>query len=262
MLAQTVLSSSLPRSLDPHIHLRIESSRYVIKTVDSVSELQQALVLRGKIFSEEYKGIEGSVELDVDSFDFSCEHLIILEKQSNTVVGTYRLLCSKFTSSFYSETEFNLSGFLEIPGVKLELGRACIAKEHRRGAVLSLLWRGIMHYARAVNADYLFGCSSVHTESPGVANQMIEKLKSAQAYQECYGVEPHPAFRLPNLYEANLDPQITEEAEFPPLFQSYLNSGAVVMGEPAHDADFRCIDFFTVLKMSSLHKAYEKRYQN
>jgi putative hemolysin len=248
------------RLLAPHIHLRIESSRYLIKTVDSISELHQALLLRGKVFSEEYGGSQGT--LDVDSFDFSCEHLVIVEKENNQVVGTYRLLCSKFTQSFYSQTEFHLTEFLEIPGVKLELGRACIAKEHRRGAVLNLLWRGIVQYAKEVGAEYLFGCSSVHTESPTVAKLITQKLRACEAYEERWNIEPHGPFQLPNLEECNSDPLFSEEAEIPPLLQSYLNSGAMVIGPPAHDANFHCIDFFTVLKMSSIQKAYEKRYQN
>jgi putative hemolysin len=251
------------RSFGPHVSLYIESSRYVVKTVDSITELHQALLLRGKIFSEEYSGIRTNPHpLDVDTYDFHCEHLVILEKQSQQVVGTYRLLCSKFTEQFYSESEFELTEFLKTPGIKLELGRACIAREHRRGAVLNLLWRGIMSYARIVNAEYLFGCSSVHTESPWAANQLIERLKGNQAYQEKWGIEPRPEFRLLHLFETNLDPQHADEIEIPSLFQSYLNAGAVVVGAPAHDRDFHCIDFFTLLKLSDLHEAFEKRYQN
>ena len=251
------------RLFEPHVKIFVENARYILKTVDRVSELQEVFKLRGSVFSEEY-GIEGmSGKLDIDSYDFLSDHLIILDKRDHSVVGTYRLICSTFSSQFYSESEFNLSQFLQIPGVKLELGRACIAKEHRRGAVINLLWRGVVRYAIKTGAEYLFGCSSVKTESPLMARNLMEVLKSKQVYRDAWGIGPRSEYQFQNSIESNLDPQLSEEAiEIPALFQSYLNAGARVIGEPAHDAEFHCIDFFTVVKLSDLTASYEKRYQS
>lgn len=59
---------------------------------------------------------------------FVCDHLIIIEKETadepKRSFGTYRMLCSQFTDRFYSETEFKIDAFLQVPGIKLELGRA------------------------------------------------------------------------------------------------------------------------------------------
>ena len=266
-LVQEVLpkqpETSSARAFDPHVRIRVENARYILKTIDQVSELESALKLRGSVFSEEY-GVEGmDGKLDIDSYDFLCDHLVIVDKRDGSVVGTYRILCSKFTNRFYSQSEFNLDGFLAIPGIKMELGRACIAKEHRRGAVINLLWRGIVRYAIETGSEYLFGCSSVKTESPSVAQNLIETLKSKQAHVDRWEVSPLAKYQFQNSVESNGDPKASDETvEIPALFQSYLNAGAVAVGDPAHDAEFHCIDLFTVLRLSDLTATYEKRYQS
>ncbi len=250
------------RLFQPHVKLRVENARYILKTVDQVSELEASLKLRGAVFSEEYgiTGMDGKI--DIDTYDFLCDHLVIIDRRDGNVVGTYRILCSKFTNQFYSQTEFQLNEFLSIPGIKMELGRACIAKEHRRGAVINLLWRGIAAYAVATGSEYLFGCSSIKTESSSVARNLVETLKSKQAHVDRWGITPRVKYQFQNTQESNFDPLASDEAvEIPSLFQSYLNAGAVAVGEPAYDAEFHCIDLFTVLRLSELTSAYEKKYQ-
>ena len=246
------------RRIEPLVSLLIENSKYTLKTLDQMSEFEQVLELRAKIFSEEYSAQTASDSIDIDRFDFSCDHLIIVEKKTHAVIGTYRMLCSKFVTDFYSESEFELESFLKEPGVKLELGRACIAKEHRKGAVISLLWRGIVRYASETKADYLFGCSSVKTESPGDAKGIVEHLKANGQFSDQWGIHPVGKYRIKDLDSAQ---STGFQCEFPSLFQSYLNAGAKVYGEPALDRDFKCLDFLTVLRLKDITEAYEKRYQ-
>ncbi len=246
------------RRIDPFVSIAIENSRYTLKTMDQISEFEQVLALRAKIFTEEYSAQLNSSAFDIDPYDFSCDHLIILDKQSGLVIGTYRMLCSQFVNHFYSETEFEMKHFLNEPGIKLELGRACIAREHRRGAVLSLLWRGIIRYAIHTKAEYLFGCSSVKTESPADAKAIIESLKKKDQFSEQWGITPTEKYRM----SLSLVSEMTElNCDFPSLFQSYLNAGAKVFGEPALDREFKCLDFLTILRLRDIAESYEKRYQ-
>ncbi|NLP03545.1 MAG: GNAT family N-acetyltransferase [Fibrobacter sp.] len=78
-------------------------------------------------------------------------------------MGTYRLISSLFHKKFYSSTEFNLDDIINLPGTKLELGRACVHRDFRTGTPIALLWRGITDYIRETGTKYLFGCSSVKT---------------------------------------------------------------------------------------------------
>lgn len=49
----------------------------------------------------------------------------------------------------YTSDEFDLSGLPdELLNESIELGRACIAKEHRNSRVLYLLWKGIAEFMK------------------------------------------------------------------------------------------------------------------
>ena len=244
------------RRIEPFLPIHLQNSRYVLKTVDQVSEFQEVLSLRAKVFSEDY-GISAP-SLDIDPIDFQCDHLIIIDQMSEKVVGTYRLVCSKFSENFYSETEFEMKDFLSAPGIKLELGRACIAHSHRKGAVLSLLWRGVIQYAIKTNATYLFGCSSVKGESFSDAKSLYESLNAEGHLSTEWKINPLTQFQIP---EFNLVQTSTTPPPLPSLFRSYLNAGSKVLGEPAFDPAFHCFDFLTVLRLTDITANYEKRYQ-
>ncbi|MCX7978517.1 MAG: GNAT family N-acetyltransferase, partial [Bdellovibrionaceae bacterium] len=150
----------------PKVEFAIDVGPFKIKTVNTLSELKSALKLRYEVFHRELIGKTARNGIDVDEFDFLCDHIVILNKRSDEVIGTYRLNCSLFSNSFYSAREFKIDRVLSHPGVKLELGRACIQKDFRTGVVISLLWRGIAEYMNLTNSQILFGCASVKTKSP------------------------------------------------------------------------------------------------
>ncbi|MBU6154466.1 MAG: GNAT family N-acetyltransferase [Bdellovibrionales bacterium] len=259
MEPQLLKSILMNRGIEPFVHLRIETPRYVLKTLNQAAELEAVLRMRGEIFAEEYgvTGLAGA--LDVDRFDLGCDHLLIQYRETGEIVGSYRLLCSAFTSSFYSETEFELTDFLSSPGIKLELGRACIRKEHRKGTVISLLWRGIVQYAIETRADYLFGCSSVKTTSFASICEIQESLKLNGQLGSEWKIEPNPAFRF---REDEKRAPHCGLIELPSLLRSYFSAGAKVYGEPALDRDFNCVDYLTILKLSELKSSFERRYRN
>jgi putative hemolysin len=249
----------LHRGAEPFVHLEIRTPRYVLKTLDQASELEEVLKMRTSIFGEEY-GIEAlDHNLDVDRFDLGCDHLIIKVPETGEIVGAYRLLCSAFTDSFYSATEFELDDFLESPGIKLELGRACIKKEHRKGAVISLLWRGIVQYAIETKADYLFGCSSIKTTSYASVREIQEGLLLNGRIGSEWNIEPCLSYQFRE-DEKNQPP--CGLIEIPSLLRSYFSAGAKVYGLPALDREFNCIDYLTILKLSELKSNFERRYRN
>ena len=90
---------------------------------------------------------------DFDHYDGACDHLIVVDQSrpyDTQVVGTYRIMTSELAQrdELYSNTEFDLSGLPDrVLRHGAEVGRACVAKEHRNGRVLQLLWRGIALYA-------------------------------------------------------------------------------------------------------------------
>eukprot|EP00831_Metopus_contortus_P025311 TRINITY_DN21848_c0_g1_i3.p1 TRINITY_DN21848_c0_g1~~TRINITY_DN21848_c0_g1_i3.p1 ORF type:complete len:129 (-),score=13.83 TRINITY_DN21848_c0_g1_i3:58-444(-) len=87
--------------------------------------------------------------------------LMIINKSDDALIGTYRLNCTKFSNNFYSATEFNIDAILELPGDKVELGRACVHPDFRNGMTIALLWKGLSEYMSASESRFFFGCSSI-----------------------------------------------------------------------------------------------------
>lgn len=244
-----------------------EVGPFIYKTVSDGDELKEALALRWEVFHHEMIGKPQVRGLDVDRFDLLCDHLIIKEKRSGKVVGTYRINCSLFTEDFYSAQEFNLSRLMALPGVKLELGRACIQKDFRRGIVISLLWRGIADYMAAANAEILFGCASIKTANPREAALLYRHFEEEGRFAAQFFAPPTLSYTMPSLdlWIKNVRSPLTaaerEEVEklVPPLCRAYLKIGAFLGGEPAFDKEFQCIDFLTILQREDINRTLWKR---
>ncbi|GAB4014019.1 MAG: GNAT family N-acetyltransferase [Bdellovibrio sp.] len=252
-----------PRFLSyvPTHEIYIETNKYILKSAQR-HILDELFELRYQIFLED--GTEDEeINYDVDQYDHICDHIVIIDKETNRIVGTYRLLSSDWTEHFYSQNEFYLDRFLIQAGVKIELGRACIHHGHRNGAVIDLLWRGIGEYCMKTNAKYLFGCSSVKTTLRKDALQLMSYFESQENLASQYCVHPIGKFdmkildqEISNFYSKN---EMSKEL-VPPLLRSYLMAGAKVHGAPALDIDFHCIDFLTIMDLNNLNPSYRKRY--
>ena len=250
------------REFKNHVSLLIEHDDFMVKTVESPSELTRVLQLRHEIFIEEWQGRKAFHEMDVDDYDFSADHLVILQKSTQEMIGTYRLLCSNFTDEFYSSSEFYLRDFLQHPFTQLELGRACIKMSHRNGNTIDLLWKGLAQYATMVKARYLFGCSSIKSVSPKILSDLYYDLGREGHLSNEYDISPTEKYLMPG-FNLNLGQSMTPQDKksfMPPLLRSYLNAGAKVYGEPALDRDFGCCDLLTILDLSQLSGRYKARY--
>jgi putative hemolysin len=122
--------------------------------------MEAAQRLRYEVFNLELgEGLESSVESgrDEDAFDLVCAHLLIFHRPTGAVVGTYRMQTGETAAlhmGYYSEQEFDFAPFEPVRQEILELGRACVHKNHRNLAALHLLWRGIAAYAVAHGSRY------------------------------------------------------------------------------------------------------------
>lgn len=253
------------KKFTPNIKLLIERDRFIIKTVENHEELASALRLRYEVFYRELLEKRRVYGFDIDRFDFKCDHLVIIDKKTNTFIGTYRLISSLFARKFYSETEFDISNILALPGVKLELGRACVHKDYRTGSSIALLWRGIAEYMKLTNTQYLFGCSSVKASDLHEIASMYQVLARDFMVSPNLNVYPKRRFTIRDFDQ--LKAQVSEEdllsvvEKIPPLIKSYLNMGAHICGEPALDKKFRCADFLTLFNTDTSNEKVQKKYK-
>lgn len=248
------------KNFKANIPFIVEKKNYIVKTADSNAELNAALKLRHEVFLEEILNKKKRGGIDRDRFDKFCDHIIIYDKRNEMIIGTYRLQSSLYSKKWYTETEFHMKSISNLPGIKLELGRACVHPEHRNGITIALLWEGIKAYVDYSGANYLFGCSSVKTTDPDQIRIVHQYLRENGHISHSMNIRPRSKYRLPlSKNELLRSPVLTIEDfkeqmkdRIPSLLMSYLNVGAKVYGSPALDREFQCIDFLTLLDTRNL----------
>jgi putative hemolysin len=247
--------------------ISLTRGNFTVKTVTTTDELLQALRLRYEVFYTEFIGTNRP-GIDVDAYDSVCDHLIIIENLSKRVVGTYRLNSTIYASEFYSANEFEITQLLNMNKTLVELGRACIHRDFRKGTVMALLWRGIAQYMQSTKADYLFGCASVKVNNAYEASLLYHYFRALGALSESFDCSVTEGFQMDGLDEvlSLMDRPLIEieiqraETLIPPLLRSYIRAGAVICGKPAYDFDFKCIDFLTLLEVQNINGAHGKKY--
>lgn len=256
-------------TFNPHVEVFCESRDFTVKTVSSVREWYKVLRFRREVFLAEY-GIDKAMpfSIDMDRFDLKCDQLIVQEKATGELVGCYRMMCSEFHDKFYSESEFNIDHVKRMPGIKVELGRACVDPRHRNGAVIQMLWRGIAEYIRQTRASTAFGCTSIKSTSPVVAKQLELYFQEKGALSQWPHVSVKSAFKFSEAERADQARLVMlgdseREAvmkEFPPLLKFYLRIGAKICGPAAIDRKFSCLDFFTLFDFANLPPNMKEKY--
>jgi len=237
-----------------------------IKIAIDRKEIQEAQRLRFQVFNlEMQKGLQASFarELDEDDFDAFCDHLIVRDRKSRDVVGTYRLLLGSRASQaigFYSEREFDLTRIKRLDGELLELGRSCARRDFRDRALIPLMWQAIAEYVKQHGVRYLFGCGSLYTPDAIEVSECFSLLKQKYYAGENCRVEPVTLCRFEGISDkvAVAD----EEAVFvklPSLIKGYLRLGALACGPPALDREFGTADFFLLLDIRRLSRQYLNR---
>ena len=213
--------------------------------------VEEAQRLRYDVFTSE-PGFQLTSTTDADRFDEFCDHLLVREDTSGELVGCYRMLPPPgaiAAGGLYTATEFDVRALDPLRPSLVEMGRAVVREEHRNGAVVLLMWAGILAYLDRCGYDYATGCVSVPlAQARGVRNVVLQRYPSA------YRVRPYRA--VPH------DIPAPAKVEVPPLMRGYLRLGARVCGEPAHDPDFGVADFMALLDKRNADTRYLKRLRS
>jgi putative hemolysin len=230
-----------------------EAGRYVVRFARTPEELDAVLRLRFEVFNLELaEGLDSSflTGRDEDEFDATSHHLLVLERASGRLVGTYRLRTSEADAEgrgFYSAGEFNLACLPpQVAGESVEIGRACVAREHRNTQALFLLWRGLAAYLRHNRKRYFFGCCSLAGTDAREGRRVLKFLERAGHMHPTFYVPPRAGFECDDGAGVDAEPCGGRDPSVPKLFRSYLRFGARVCGPPALDRAFKTTDFFVV----------------
>jgi len=110
----------------------VRTAGFAATLAASAGEVEEAQRLRYRVFADEFGAcIPGSPQgLDRDDLDAFCHHLLVRERESGALVGTYRILPAERARSaggFYAEREFDLRGLRGLQRVTVRSAEpACI----------------------------------------------------------------------------------------------------------------------------------------
>ncbi|KUH92576.1 GNAT family N-acyltransferase [Mycobacterium sp. IS-1556] len=242
--------------------------RYTLLLSTDATLIETAQRLRHEVFtSEPGFALQGNtVGLDADRFDQHCDHLLVREEGSGELVGCYRMLPpagAAAAGGLYSATEFDVRGLDPLRPGLVEMGRAVVRADHRNGAVVLLMWAGILAYLDRCGYDYVTGCVSVPVRGsegqvPGAQIRGVRDfVRRRHAAPAQYTVHPYRPVTVDGRRLDDIEPPA--RVAVPALMRGYLRLGAQICGEPAHDPDFGVGDFPALLDKRRADIRYLRR---
>lgn len=241
----------------------VENEHYQIKIATTAEELQQVYRLRFEVFNLELdEGFDSSYQLgiDKDTYDAQFLHLVVFHKPSHQIVATYRMqnyAMARAGLGFYSNSIFNMDALpSEVQQNMLELGRACIAKQHRNSSVFFLLWQGIAEILYENKLRYFFGCNSIPSRNPQDAHGIVKLLQTMRVYHKHFYLQTQPAYKC--TYK-DIEVDLTK-INLPALFNLYLRFKCQICSAPALDRDFKTIVFLIVYDYRKVSDKYHKMF--
>ena len=241
--------------------LALTAGRYAVRFARTAEELDRILRLRYEVFNLELKeGLDGAHASgrDEDEFDRRFHHLLIEERRSGEIAGTYRMQTAEMaeTGGYYSAGIFEVEALPgEVRRSAVEIGRACVARPHRNGRVLRLLWKGLASYLTWNGKTRLFGCCSLTSQDEALGLAVHRHLEKIGAVHPTLRVPPRPEHRCRFPIPDSRFPIpgfSIPGSRIPALFQAYLDLGARALGPPAIDREFKTIDWLVLLDIHEL----------
>src|ERR1700749_872876 len=133
LLPNQAVAPQLPSKRD----IRLETADFVVRLALTEEERAAAFRLRFLVFNLEMnEGLESAYAdgYDKDHFDDVCDHMIVEDRRTGAVVGTYRMQMGEVAGQYfgyYSEQEFCFARYESMRNQIVELGRACINPDYR-----------------------------------------------------------------------------------------------------------------------------------
>ncbi|MFA7230485.1 MAG: GNAT family N-acyltransferase [Victivallaceae bacterium] len=250
--------------------LLAECDQFLIKIADGSDEIEQAQRLRYEVFNiEQGKGLQSAMleKLDRDEFDDYCFHLIVVEKKTNKIVGTYRMHPGSVANQgigLYSAREYKIDGLEHVIEDAIEVGRSCVSPEYRNGTVVALLWSGLAAVLSRSGLRYLIGCVSLEDTAPATGWALYEYFKGKNYLSALLQASPLPGYTLEHPGNSEISALLEDGRSLllsiPPLFKGYLRLGVGICGEPAWDQEFKSIDFLILLDCKKIPEKYARHF--
>ncbi len=264
-----------PSDRDPVMTPDAAGQPLVARLAVTEADLLGAQRLRYEVFVRELGGdgplVDHTRRLERDAFDPHFDHLVLVDSRRDPealdhVIGVYRLLPgdrAAVAGGFYSEGEYDLSALRASGRSLLELGRSCVAADHRGGGAMLLLWSALADYVLARGIEVMFGVASFHGTDVAALRMPLSWLHHHHLAPPDLRVRARAeVFQPMNLLGPEALDRRLALAGMPPLIKAYLRLGGFV-GEGAFvDHAFNTTDVCLILdtaRMSDKHRRFYVR---
>lgn len=244
-----------------------------VRLARSEADLRGAERLRYHVFVEELGGdgplVDHAGRFERDAFDPVFEHLVLVDTRKDDaslehVVGVYRLLTGARAAEhgrFYSDAEYDLSVLRSSGRRLLELGRSCVAADHRSGLALHLLWSGLARFVAEREVEILFGVASLHgTDIDALALPLSHLYYAFLAPPELRVRAREEAYQPMNLVPSERIDRVAAMRAVPPLIKSYLRLGGFVGDGAFVDHAFNTTDVCLVMDTARMNAGATARF--
>ena len=162
---------------------------------------------------------------------------------------------------YYSASEYDLSPILGQGRKLVELGRSCVAAEHRGGLAMHLMWNALAGYVLEREIEILFGVASFHGTDPGPIEMGLSQLYHHHLAPPDLRVTARPEARVEmNRVPADRIDRSEAMAQIPSLIKAYLRLGGLVGDGAWIDSDFNTIDVCLVMDTERMQGRYRDYY--
>ena len=239
-----------------------------VRLAETPQDLRAAQRLRYEVFVEELGAsgplVDHEARLEQDHLDPFFDHLLLIDRSTQDVVGVYRLMRSEDAvraGGFYSSSEYDLSPLLNSGRRVLELGRSCLRADMRGGVAMHQLWAGLAQYVATHKIELLFGVASFHGTDVSAWQQPLSLLHHkhlAPTEQRVRALDK--SFQSMNLIQENELDVKAARSQIPSLIKAYLRLGGCV-GEGAFvDHTFNTIDVCLLLDTAQMPERQARIY--
>jgi len=231
--------------------LLLRKGNYVARTADPASDILAAQELRTLSFRGAGAG------LDADRFDGLCQHVLVEEAKTGTLVCCFRLLPLKGGAEIgqsYSAQYYELSGLESFEGPMVEMGRFCIHPDRKDPDILRVAWGAMTRFVDETGVEMLFGCSSFQGTEAEDYMDAFALLKDKHLAPKRF----LPRIKAPNVFRfAQKLRRRKPDAKrallgMPPLLRTYLMMGGWVSDHAVVDRDLNTLHVFTGLEINAI----------
>ena len=235
----------------------MSGGRYRVRFAATSGDVRAAQSLRALAF-------RGAADpaLDADAFDALCDHVLVEDATSGTLVCCFRILplaAGAEIGRSYSAQFYELSGLSDYPDPMVELGRFCIRPDRADADILRIAWGAMTRYVDDHGIAMLFGCSSFQGTDATRYREAFAMLRDRHLAPGRWlpRVKAPRVFRFAQRPRALPDTQRAMRA-MPPLLRTYLAMGGWVSDHAVVDQNLNTMHVFTGLEIGTIPAARKR----